>query len=46
MFNLVKDAMPVYKGQICLHLTFKPYSGSETQPRKYVKLPNKVNHAC
>jgi len=46
MFSLVKDAMPVSKGQICLHLTFKPYLGSETHPRKYVKLPNEVIHAC
>ena len=33
-------------GQNCLHLTFKPYLSSETDSRKYEKLPNIVIHAC
>jgi len=33
-------------GQNSLHLTLKPYCSSATNSRKYVKLPNKVIHAC
>ena len=32
-------------GQNCLHRTFKPYLSSETNSRKYEKLPNIVVHA-
>ena len=33
-------------GQNCLRLTFYPYLSSETDSRKYEKLPNIVIHAC
>jgi len=33
-------------GQNCLHLTFKPYLGSESNSHKHEKLQNIVIHAC
>jgi len=42
----LKDAMPVSLGQNCLHLTFLPYLSSETNSRKYEKLPYIVIYAC